>query len=161
MLKKGLKSGVGIWLIAAAAMLAATVISGCAGGYGRLHRDPAVTAVFKEGRFQSDYKFYYIGRESLPYAVVGIRDGYEFRSRFWKPIDPGTETFRKMVAHPYGFQESAPYGAYILDSDGKRVGIWFSSFDLTTVRVTQDGGVYVHNPYLPSGNMDASPLKED
>jgi hypothetical protein len=123
---------------------------GCAGDYGRLSRDPAVTAAFKEGRFSSDYRFYYVGRENQPYALVGIAEGYAFRSKFWKTVDPGTETFRKMVDHPYGFQHRAPYGAYILDSKGNRVGVWFSAFDLANVRVTDDRGVIVHNPYSPT-----------
>jgi hypothetical protein len=126
------------------------------GGYGRLNRDPAVTNAFGQSQFSSGYRFYFIGRENQPNAILGIQEGYEFRSRFWTPVDPSSETFRKMVmvAHPYGFQRQDPYGAHILDANGKRIGIWYSTFDFTTIRVTEDGGVYVKDPYSPNDLLD-------
>ncbi|MGD8366077.1 MAG: hypothetical protein PVG78_00430 [Desulfobacterales bacterium] len=134
--------------LAAGLLLGSTL--GCSSGYGRLHRDHSVTAAFEKAQFSSEYRFYYIGRKNQPYAIVGIQEGYEFRSKFWESVDPGTEIFRKMVEHPWGFQHQPPYGAYILDSKGNRVGIWFSSFDLASIRVTDDRGVLVYNPYSPT-----------
>ena len=131
----------------------AGLLAGCGGGYGRLNRDSAVTAAFSDGRFSSDYSFYYIGRETMPYAIVGIREGYTFAAKFWKPIDPDTEPFRKMVLHPYGFRESQPYGAHLLDANNNRVGIIYTAYDLIHLRVTDEKEVLVYNPYSPGDNL--------
>ena len=126
-------------------------------GYGRLDRDSSVSTAFAENNFETDFQFYYNGRINQPYAIIGIREGYEFRSRFWTPIESSSETFEKMVRHPYGFQQYPPYGAHILDSSGNRIGIWYSAFDFTTIQVTEDRKVYVKSPYSPNDIM--RPLK--
>ena len=141
-------SFLGIWLV-----LPAVVLSGCAGDWGRLNRDSEVTAAFMESRFPSDYRYFYTGRSGMPYVIVGIRDGYEFRSRFWTPVDPNSEAFLKMVRNPYGSHQSKPYGAYLVDTKGNRVGILYTAFGLVNFRVTDDKGVYVYSPYRPSGGF--------
>ena len=139
---------------AATVILPVLLFTACTLNHGRLNRDPAVTDAFLENRFSADYQFYYIGREGLPYAIIGIRDGYRFRSRFWTPVDSSAEKFQKMVKHPHGYQNYRPYGAHILDANGNRVGIWYSSYDFTSIRVTENREVYISNPYSPTGYTD-------
>jgi hypothetical protein len=134
-------------------LILAGLLAGCSGDYGRLKRDSAVAGAFSDNRFSSAHTFYYIGRENMPYAIVGIREGYVFASKFWKPIDPDTETFRKMVLHPYGFRESQPYGAHLLDANGNRVGIIYTAYDLIHFRVNDEKEVTVYNPYRPEGHL--------
>jgi hypothetical protein len=136
------------WVVPLAVMLA--LFFGCAGGYGRLEKGPEVTAAFVEHRLPSDYRFYYTGRDNMPYAIVGIRDGYRFQSKFWKPIDPDSDAFKKMVRSPYGYQQSQVRGAFLIGPDGERVGMWYSAYDFASFRVTADRAVYVHSPYNPT-----------
>jgi hypothetical protein len=133
--------------------LLAVAWSGCSFDYGRLNRDPEITAAFAESRFPSDLRYFYIGRSGMPHAIVGIREGYEFRSKFWKPVDPTSDMFQKMVRNPYGSDQSKPYGAYLLDAKGNRVGVVYTAFDLVDLRVTDDKGVYVFDPYRPTGGF--------
>ena len=135
------------WLLFLAAVL---MIFSCAGGYGRMQKRPEVTAAFLEQRLSPDYRYYYIGRDNLPYAIIGIKDGYQLKSRFWKPIDPDSEAFREMVQTPYGYQENQVRGAYLIGPDGNRVGLWYSAYDFAQFRVTEDKEVYVDNPYSPT-----------
>ena len=135
-----------------AAML--TFLFGCAGGYGRMEKGPEVTAAFVEHRLPSDYRYYYIGRDNMPYAVIGIRNEYRLQSKFWKAIDPESDAFRKMVETPYGYQEYQARGALLVGPDGEQVGIWYSAYDFANFRVTEDKDVYVYNPYTPTDDFD-------
>jgi hypothetical protein len=127
---------------------------GCAGGYGRMEKGPEVTAAFVEHRLPSDYRFYYIGRDNMPYAVIGIRNEYQLQSKFWKLIDPESDAFRKMVKTPYGYQENPARGALLVGPDGQQVGIWYSAYDFANFRVTDDKDVYVYDPYSPTDFED-------
>lgn len=136
------------WVVLLAAMLG--LLLGCAGGYGRLEKGPEVTAAFVEHRLPSDHRFYYTGRDSMPYAIVGIRNEYRFESKFWRPIDPESEAFQKMVKTPYGYQQNQVRGAFLIGPDGERVGMWYSAYDFASFRVTEDRAVYVRSPYNPT-----------
>lgn len=137
------------WLLPAAGLV--LWLSACAGGYGGLNKTPDVTQMFVESRLPEDHSYYFIGRETMPYAVIGIKDGYQLQSRFWKPVDPDTDRFRKMVRSPYGHQSYPPMGAYMVGPEGNRVGLWYSTYDFASFRVTEDKTVYVYNPYDPTG----------
>ncbi len=139
------------WVVPVAAMLA--VLVGCAGGYGKMKKVPEVTAAFVEHRLPSDHRFYYIGRDSMPYALIGIHNEYRLQSKFWKPIDPKSDAFKKMVETPYGYQENQVRGAFLIGPEGEPVGIWYSAYDFANFRVTEDKAVYVHSPYSPTDDF--------
>lgn len=123
---------------------------GCAGSYGRLQSGDEITRAFEQMHLPENYLFYYNGRANMPYAIVGIKQGYTLRSELWKPVNPETDQFRKMVANPYSPDLEPPHGARILDSSGKQVGIWYSTYYRTTVQVTEEKQVIVHSPYEPA-----------
>jgi hypothetical protein len=131
-------------------MLFITVFSGCTGAYGRLKIDPKIRQSFLQKQMISGYHYYYVGRASLPYAIVGIKDGYVFSSRFWESIPPGSGQFGKLVGLLYGSDFSYPIGAKILSPEGNLVGFWFSTVAFATIEFGPDNQVIVYSPYRPT-----------
>jgi hypothetical protein len=114
-----------------------SVLSGCLENYGRLNRNPELQNAFETNRVPADYNYFFYGVRSRPYAVMGINSDYNLRSRIWRAVEPATEEFKHMtywIWEDYGYY---PYGAYILDSEGRRIGIWYSSVWFAAVKVEQ------------------------
>jgi hypothetical protein len=66
---------------------------------------------------------------------MGINSDYNLRSRIWRAVEPATEEFKHMtywIWEDFGYY---PYGAYILDPEGRRIGIWYSSVWFAAVKV--------------------------
>jgi hypothetical protein len=128
------------------------VIAGCAGSYGKLVSNPVIMDQYQTGTLSDDYQFYYSGREGLPYAVVGIDKTYQFNARLWFKIDSMDQVYKKISnlsdLHP---DASRMRAADILDHNGKRIGVWFSYYYYTPVRINSETGVVeIFNPYDPN-----------
>ncbi len=131
-------------------LMAGSLLAGCFGAYGDLRSDPSVTLQFKEVRVPDGYRYFYNGRKFMPYAVVGIDPDIRFNSRMWSPVDPKGEDFKRMLDFMYDqYRGTDPMGAEILDPQGKRVGIWYSTYRHTAVKIEKDGSLSVLSPYVP------------
>ena len=133
----------------------------CLSSYGRIKANPDLTNVFKQQQTLPDYIYYYCGRENLPYAVVGIDPRYEFQDRLWHRLETKAAV-SKSVAGIRLWNDRWARGAEILDPAGNRIGIWFSYYSSTTVKVGPGNRVAVYNPYHPFpwatlGDNDAPP----
>lgn len=140
--------------MALAVLVALSVVWGCASaGYGRLARDAEVTQMFVANRVPSDFKYYIDGRDQMPYAIIGIKPGVDYETHLWQPVEPNTEDFAekvKFIYNPNDWDKLDPaQGAWILDTSGIRVGIWYSRYPWTTVKV-KNGVLYVLSPFKPS-----------
>ncbi|MDZ7665781.1 MAG: hypothetical protein U5K27_10730 [Desulfotignum sp.] len=133
-------------------LLAGMVLIGaCAGSYGKLVTSHVSEDQYRQQTLPADLDYYYCGRSGLPYAVVGIDDTYRFNDRFWFKIQSMDEVYEKIYnlsdLHPYARSMRA---ADILDPAGKRIGVWFSYYHHTPVKVDPDSGVLdIFNPYDP------------
>ncbi len=141
-----------VMLAVGATLLALT---GCGGAYGTIHQDGIVTRMFNEGNLPDDYTYYYTGRQTIPYAIIGLKPGYVQDSRIWVQIDHRTPQFAKMVNHLWESQGEAdiffkPQGAYILSSSGESVGIWYSYYSYAPVQDKGNGRLTIHSPYIPT-----------
>lgn len=142
------------WL-KAGILLVSLLISGCFENYGRLKHNAEVSRAFQAYQVEPDYKYYYYGRSNMPYAIVGIDRTYHMRSRVWREVDHDTEEFRKMIFWTwddirYSYQRNFTQGAYILDPEGKRVGIWYSGLWWAAIRFDDDRRIVVmpETPFL-------------
>ena len=136
------------WLLL---LLIVGMLTGCAAGYGRLQHDDEVTRMFTSGNLPQDYVYYFNGRDHIPYAIIGISPDYRHVSRLWEEVDPKSDEFRHMVENmwqPAGYRYTS--GAYILDNNKKRIGIWWAMYYTATVELGQDNEVTVHSPYRPN-----------
>jgi hypothetical protein len=143
------------YMAPAMAIMILLILPGCMGSYGRIKSNPDLTAAFKNNLELPDYNYYYCGRENLPYAVVGIDPQYEFQDRVWFKIETKADVYKK-AAGIIAWDTTWSRGADILDPEGNRIGIWFSYYNSTTVKVGPDNKVAVTNPYNP-GFVDNAP----
>jgi hypothetical protein len=108
------------------------LISACSiANLGWLRNSEEVGRGFATLQVSPNYRYWYLYLENSPYAVVGLDREYRIEDISWTEVQPGSEVFGKVV----GLVESFPvpgsitYGAYILDSKGSRIGVWYSSLN--------------------------------
>ncbi|MCP3942826.1 MAG: hypothetical protein GY710_15255 [Desulfobacteraceae bacterium] len=125
---------------------------GCLGSSGKLKFNSALLDQYRAKVLSKTYNYYYCGRSTIPYAVVGIDDTYEFSTRFWFKIESEQAVYKK-IANLSDFEpNSGPLvGSDILDENGNKIGVWFSHYRYTVVRVIPESRrVEVFNPYKPN-----------
>ena len=117
--------------------------------YGQLQASPEITKIFAENRILSDHFYYYSGLQGVPDAIIGIHSGYSLKSKRWQQIDFNSQLLRKWVDRMAYVHLVTPRGAWILDSDGHRIGVWYAARHQTTVRVDQENRVFIAAPLPP------------
>ena len=126
------------------------VSSGCSSSnHGRLQSSPEVTQVFKNNQILSDHRYYTSGFQRIPYGIIGIANKYKLRSNHWKHINLNPTLLNQLTYRMEHVYSISPRGAWILDPDGNRVGIWYSSRDETTVKMEKNDYVVVVIPRPP------------
>ncbi len=138
--------------ICVALMAAFIMIAGCMGSYGKLVSNPVIQKQYNTRNLPDAYQYYYSGRSGLPYAVVGIDPKYQFNARLWFKIDDMEQVYQKIRnlsdMHPDATRMRA---ADILDHEGNLIGVWFSYYYYTPVRIDpKTGEVEIFNPYDPN-----------
>jgi hypothetical protein len=133
---------------------------GCtAGHYGHLRMDSHVTRMFDTGSVPGSFRYYTIGRNDLPYAIVGITPGYHLIPDFWNPVEPNNPAFASKVRFIWIPDETWDRyengeGAWILDARGDKIGIWYSAYPHTVIKVLSDHRVVIFSPYTPINGFD-------
>ncbi len=128
----------------------------CAGGnYGTLKRDRDLDNMFSNYEVLPEHRYYSTGGYDAPNAILAIHRDYELDNpgNLWIPvpnIDSGQ--IRKWVdtiAPDMNYRGSGAYFAsYILDPDGKRVGVWYAYSNYTTVKFLEGNKIQVYTPEL-------------
>lgn len=128
------------------------MIAGCMGSYGKLVSNPVIQAQFNTRTLSETYQYYYSGRSGLPYAVVGIDPKYRFNSRLWFKIDTMDQVYQKIRnLSDLHIDAASMRAADILDNEGNLIGVWFSYYYYTPVRIDpKTGMVEIFNPYDPN-----------
>ncbi len=127
-------------------------MAGCMELYGSLRPNPDIEKFFYGKKQLPDFNYYYNGRSDLPYAVIGIHKDYNFNDRVWIRIEDNSDVYDKIdhILHSPKSRNNT-IGADILDSSGNKVGIWFSYYRHTVVKVYPDMRIDVFSPYRPKG----------
>jgi len=133
-------------------------LGGCtAGQYGQLRMDSKVTQMFDAGSVPGSFRYYTIGRNDLPYAIIGIIPGYHLIPDFWDPVEPNNPAFTRKVRFIWTPETWDRYengtGAWILDSKGDKIGIWYSMYPRTVIKMISDHRVEIFSPYTPSNAL--------
>ncbi len=127
---------------------------GCATGqYGGLRYSGEVTRMFDQHAVPTNYHYFITGRSELPYAVIGLQPQYQLVGKFWKPVEPAIADSLLLWRPDIWDRFEQPQGAWIVDQQGKKIGIWYSMYPSTTIFVQKDDRVEVYSPYTP-GNSD-------
>jgi hypothetical protein len=136
------------WGIILTVMVPALI--GCGASiYGRLQSSQEVTEAFGNSQVLSDHRYYYSGFERIPYGIIGIHNNYKLRSSNWKLINMNSTLLNQLTYRMEHVYRVEPRGAWILDQNGNRVGIWYSSQYWTKVKVEKDNQIVVVTPNPP------------
>jgi hypothetical protein len=102
-----------------------------------------------------NYHYYYSGPDTQPNYLIGIDDRYKLMTEFWKPVDLTPAMLKNWFNYfrpRVGYSQS-PFGAFITDSKGEQIGLWYSVRDwrLTgTASVGENNQVTVTRPARPT-----------
>ena len=117
--------------------------------YGKLKRDRDVNRIFQTYQVLADHKYYTTGQGNIPHAIIGVQDNFKLRPGIWKPVDLNTPLLRSWVTRMDNIYGYPPYGAVILDDNGQRLGIWYSSKQWTTVIIEEKNEIAILAPEPP------------
>ena len=117
--------------------------------YGKLKRDRDVNRIFQTYQVLADHKYYKTGQGNIPHAIIGIQDSFKLRSGIWKAVEMTTPMLRNWVTKMDNIYGYPPYGSRILDDNDKRLGIWYSSKQWTTVIIEENNEIAVLAPEPP------------
>jgi len=148
---RGINPSVAGSLICLAALL---IMAGCSGAnYGGIKHSRDVRQAFETYHVYPDHRYYYLNQENNPYAVVALQPGYTISDPQWREFDPQTDTLEKVVELVKGFAADYlnAYGSYLLDANGNRIGYWYSSLPLRSIKVdreTKEVSILTDKPWL-------------
>jgi hypothetical protein len=117
--------------------------------YGSLEPDPEVTRAFQNSVVLPDYAYYIAGEGDIPHAIIGIHKDYSLRRSFWHKVDLTPPVLRGWVYQMDMIYGYPPSGYDILDDNGTKVGVWYSSKPWTTVVIEKDKTISVLAPEPP------------
>ncbi len=131
-----------------------TTLIGCATVPERtsgIRSSQAATDIWHSYEILPNYKYYYSGPDSQPNYIIGIDDRYHLTSKLWKPVDLTPEMLKNWFNYirPRVGYSLDLYGADITDSNGQRVGLWYSVRDwrlLGSASVGENNQVSVTRP---------------
>ena len=148
-MKKGRRSAK-LFVQLSMCFLLAALAGGCAGNYGRYKLDAEVLQSFRDNQVPSDYKYYYYGFDTNPYAVVGVEKKYDAGSNLWREVEPNTEKFKNMIRWMWGDYGYSPFAARILDPAGNPVGVLYTSVREVAIKFSGDNRIVVmlNTPFL-------------
>jgi hypothetical protein len=87
--------------------------------------------------------------KKLPNAVVGIDRNYRQRARFWREIESESEALVRAIRNLFPHRSETPRASYLVSPDGDIIGVYWSAFDWTTIKMGKDNDVYVYPPREP------------
>lgn len=117
--------------------------------YGKLERDREINQAFQTYRILPNHTYYTSGRGDIPFAIIGVQDEYELRPGLWQKIELTTPLLRSWIPKMDNIYGYPPYGSAILDNNGKRIGIWYSSKQWTTVIIENNNEIAILAPETP------------
>lgn len=132
-----------------ALLLILTVLfSGCSANYGRLKLSTEVEKTFENAVVLPDHKYYYSGGDARPMAILAIQNSYKLRTSLWKEVDLDPERLKNwilLMTELRGYSLRT-FGSRVLDPEGKQLGIWYSAWNRTPVKMLGENEVAVYPP---------------
>lgn len=96
---------------------------------GSFRINKKVATDFEAYRFDPNYEYYFMNLENDPCAVIGLKKDYAVHDSLWKKIRPDSKEFKDVIERVKRFPMagSPAFGAYVLDSQGNTIGVYYSS----------------------------------
>jgi len=130
-------------------------LTGCAATTGKkssgVVTSQEATDIWHSYEILPNYHYYYSGPNTQPNYIIGIDDRYHLQSKLWKPVDLTPEKLKNWInfGRPRVGYSLDIYGAFITDSNGERVGLWYSVHDwrlLGSASVGENNQITVTRP---------------
>ena len=139
------KIGLGAFLV-----LSFAILTGFFSGYGRLTRSREVTHAFESNSIFPEHRYYIIGIGFASAAIVGIDRSYKPRARFWREVDLSKIEIKDLVERMINRDGYSPHGFFILDPNGKKAGVYYSSVYWAAVKIEDGGRIAMLSPHIPN-----------
>ncbi|MFO8086066.1 MAG: hypothetical protein R6U27_17285 [Desulfobacterales bacterium] len=150
--KYGLKKNSSSFAFGITIMAFLMAISGCAGNYGTIQMSREAGRIFEGHKVLDDHIYYYSGPEAIPYAIIAIHQDYTLKTTLWKRINLSSDQLKTWLnLGMHGLIGMSAHGSFILGPDGQKIGIWYSIFYGTVVKLENDNIVVVHPPISAPG----------
>jgi hypothetical protein len=150
----------GSWTIVAGLIVIVSwlVLVSCAsvGTHGRLKSSGEVKQMFETYTVLPDHTYYYSGQAAQPRVVMGLHNDYQLQAKFWNKVDLTPRQLNDWINRGRtraGFDQR-PNGFYILDSDGKKIGVWYALKDWRDTTVIKKGEGNLVTIYTPIQMQD-------
>ena len=138
------------WLALAICLSLYFSLFACAtSNYGTLQPSSEITKIFENSRILSDHLYYFSGLQGVPDAIIAVHPSYSLRSRNWQKVDFTPATLNTWVFRMTAIPLIQPQGAWILDPEENRIGIWFAAQRQTVVRLEPNNRVVIVPPEPP------------
>ena len=145
-----------------AVIISLFLVIGCAtgGNYGKLERNRDLDNMFLKYEVLPDHRYYTTGGFDKPDAILAVNTDYELDNsgNLWRGIPNVDNAQMKKwidtIAPEQDYRYSNAYfAAYILDTDGKKIGAWYSIDPHATVQFLEGNKILVYTP-TPELNID-------
>jgi len=119
-----------------------------------------VTQIFESYQVLPGHRYYHIGWDTRPYAIVGLKEPYHMTSKFWFEFDAEPETLKKRVDAMEIFIErgyNRAHGYYLLDKAGNPIGFWYSSITIFSAAVNDTSStvsITMDRPWVTGDRFD-------
>ena len=116
------------------AVILSTLI-GCATTAGKkssgITASREATEIWHSYEILPNYHYYYSGPDTQPNYIIGIDDRYKLMTEFWKPVDLTPAMLKNWFNYyrPRVGYSQDPFGAFITQPNGERIGLWYSVRD--------------------------------
>jgi hypothetical protein len=120
--------------------LAALAVVACAGygGYAQVRHDADITRAFEAGNPPQAYRYYFLGWENRPNAILGLDRRYTLTSRFWKPVETADASLMQLAAATYDSPSTDPFGSRVVDAEGNVIGVLYTAALMASVKVNPE-----------------------
>ena len=149
-----------ITILASTLMILLLVSSAVADIYGTQRRDRDLDNRFRDYEVLQDYNYYTSGGYDRPNAILLIHKDYELDNpgNLWVPIPYVDYSQKKKWVSVISSEQDANrsgnyYATYLLDQNGKKVGVWYSIEVFATVKFVDEGKILVYTPELRQGSI--------
>ena len=117
--------------------------------YGSLNASSEATQLFENNQVLPDHDYYYYGFQRIPYAIIGVHRDYKLYSKTWQYIKLTPTSLNQLLYRMDIVYRAPPRGAWILNAEGSRIGIWYSSVYSTAVKTKPDNQIMIVPPKPP------------
>ena len=118
------------------------------------------TQVFESYQVLPDHRYYHIGWDTRPYAIIALQNTYQIVDKLWLGFKADSSTLRKRVDALEVFPErgySRAFGYYLTDEAGNRIGVYYSSISIFSVEVDQAAktvAIAMDKPWVTGDRFD-------